>query len=1272
MKIRSMCVLLCAVLALSLCASMSQAQTVTGTLSGRVTDKSGAVMPGVKVVAKNEETGFTREAVSNEEGYYLMTFLQVGNYTVTVQVQGFKTVTKKAVSVELNKNTVSDFVMEPAAVTSVIEVTGETPQIETTIGELKHSLDNNTIEQIPLSGRNYISLVEQIPGFQNAPWIGSSNNPTNSTGSYAVFNGIGSRQTTFQIDGVNNDDSSENQNRQNVNISTIKEVQVLTNAYSAEFGRGGAAILVQTKSGTNEFHGDAYDFIQNDILNANGFFANRSGTPRPRVRRNQWGGTIGGPILKDKLFFFGSSERIENVGTTSITRFKWLPSDGPRICSPGEVPRPGRDDEPLGNYCIDPATHPNAARDLDFIRSIMDFWNTPEFQNVTPDPNDTVLCPDLVPSGRPNRCARVDGLPLSIPNSDYTGRIDWQAPWQYTINARYQYSRQLLDSPRIILGDNFGLRNSRQYNIGLTVTKVFSNRQTGEFRFGFGNRATIQDVADGGHVPIAPAGLYQSGIPIIRFANTLTNSGTVIGTSGNVPINRRQHDQQYVYNHTIVFNRHTLKAGVDLRWQLLDDISSNFHRGFWTFSTLDTLGTLPNPTCGTVRNPFVPGDTTLGNCPTVPTSISGFTGWENFLRGFFTGFQKGYGPELAENRYGEVNTYIQDDWRILPTLTLNLGFRWEGVRAPTEKEGRFEYGFGDDYNNWEPRLGFAWTPGFNEGWLRKLTGGSGNFVVRGGYGITHSRLFQSIFSQTGLSIRSQPPYGFTFGFTAGVCATNTIDSRYEISDPTCGFTFTPGSATGVVTQPPSACSAPGTSFNGVRILCGQLQGILLRVDPNLQVPYNQQWNLTIERQFPWKMAVQLAYTGGRGIGTLFYDSFNDAEFPFTSTNVFVDVGGGNFQPVVFDRVCVDFSDPICLNTGNPASFSTTASGANRTFSALNSTTASLAAKGIVIVNGVPHGYISRNTTRVNERRPDPNFQRLALLRNFGWTYNHSMILKVTKRYSHGLTFTGSWTFAKTIDTGSESTFTGVDVNVPTGQRDPARSLRGLSSFHATHRVVLTYSYELPFWRTQPSWYGRAFGGWVMSGTTTFQSGTPFTVEAGYDVNLDGVGGDRPFLLDPSLQYTSIDQGRSFPSQFCPTSVAVGAPCPDTYSQLQITVSAFRPGVTSVASASGDSIPLLPGTNGEGTLARNTFFTHGIKNFDMAFAKEVKLTERMKLQLRMEWYNIFNRVQFGVPARTVVSSTPIGRITSQANLFNYINAARDNGSRMGQIAIRLKF
>lgn len=1205
----------------------ASAQTVTGTLSGRVTDQSGATVAKTQVTAKNEQTGGMREATTNDDGYYQISFLPIGSYQVTAVLQGFRTVEKNGVLVELNKNTVSSFTLEPATVSASVEVRGgEIPLIETTTGEIKHSLDSQQIEATPLPGRNFISLIEQIPGFQNAPWIGSSNNPTNSTGSYVAVGGAGSRSSTFQIDGVNNDDSSENQNRQNVNVSTIKEVQVLTNAYSAEFGRGGGAVvLVQTKSGTNSFHGDAYDFLQNDYFNANGFFQNRSGTPRGIVRRNHYGGTIGGPILRDKLFFFGSGDRLANVGTSSITRFVWLPSDGPRACNPEEVAAPN------GPYCVDPATHPNLQRDLTFMKSVVDLWKTPELQGKVPDPNDTTLCPDLKRRGRNNRCVRVDGLAGTFPDSDYSGKIDWLTTKATTATVRYQYSRQIRKSPRIIFGDNFGTGNHRQYNIGTTLTHVFSDRQTGELRYGFGNRSTNQGVTDGNE------------IPTIRFGNTDTNSGTVIGTSTNVPINRRQRDHQLVYNHTILFNRHTLRMGIDERFQALDDTASGTQRGFWTFSSISTF--------------------------------PGFLGWENFLAGRVSSFTRGIGPASSENRFGETNLYVQDDFRLRRNLIVNLGLRWEGVRGPREIHDLFSYGYGSSLKNFEPRFGFAWTPETKNRWIGKITGGHGNFVIRGGYGIAHDRVFQSIFTQSGLNIRFQPPSGLTASFSELNCPINSAVPFNEISDPLCG-------APQLRTQPPplgriSACNGDAGNANGVRVRCGKLLTPLLLVDPNFRLPYAQQWNLTTERKLPWNMAVQLGYNGNRGIGLPFFLRQNRSMFPIVSPLASVNVGG-TFKPIVFDRVCKDFTDPMCV-TSSGGTVVQSQSGVHKRFDSLTSASP-LAQKGIVIVDGVPHGYISlfAGSQRYAERQPDPTNGANVSLTNFGWSYYHAMTLKVTKAASKGLTVTGAWTLSKTIDTGSEPTTTFVDTNFPPGFKDPVRSMRGLSSYDTRHRVVISYSYELPWMKSQPGILGRVVGGWSLSGVTTFQSGNPFSVLAGYDVNLDGEGGDRAFVKDPSVLFRSVDAGRQ--GNTCSTS---GRVCQDTLSQLQLSNIFFSPvqplqkfsGACTIGTLQcipGDQIPITPGEDGTNSLGRNTFFTQGMKNFDMSLSKSLRIAERFKLEARMELYNVFNRTMFDTPARTIISSTPLGRIGGQRNASNFVSAYRDDSARMGQVALRLIF
>ncbi|HKU24878.1 MAG TPA: TonB-dependent receptor [Candidatus Sulfotelmatobacter sp.] len=1233
MQTRITAVLFSAALMLCFTVSYAPAQTVTGTLSGHITDPSGALTPKVSVKVVNESTGAVREGVTNDDGYFQINFVPIGSYDLAISQAGFRTIEKKGVVVELNKTTVSDFRLEVATVSTSVEVQGgELPLIDTTTGEVKTTLNERQVEATPLPGRNFISLVEQVPGFQPAAFDNSSNNPTNSTGSYAAFNGQGTRSSTFQIDGVNNDDSSENQNRQNVNISTIKEFQVLTNAYSAEFGRaGGAVVLVQTKSGTNHFHGDAYDFIQNDIFNANDYFLNQSGAKRPPVRRNQYGGTIGGPIWKNKLFFFGSGERVSNVGKGSISRFTWLPSDGPRACNVGETPAPG------GPYCVDPATHPNIQRDLAFIKSVMNLWNTPELKGKTP--NDPAACAQLIASGRPDRCVLVTGLGFTFPMSDYTGRMDWNTSNNTTMLVRYQYSRQQNVSPRIIMGDNFGTNNNRQYNLGYTLTHVFSPRQTGEFRYGFGNRNTNQEVTDG----------KTTQIPTIRFATTLVNpaassdtipfGGTIIGTSTNVPINRDQRDHQFVYNHTIVLDKHTLRAGIDQRLQALDDVASGTQRGFWTFGSINTATQVANGT--------------------------GFTGWEDFLDGILTGYNQGYGSALAQNRFKETNLYFEDQYRLKPNLTLNLGTRWEGVGAPHEVKDRFSYGYGGDFNNVEPRIGFAWTPASR----------SGDLVIRGGYGIYHDRVFQSIFSQSGLNFRFQPPNGFLVGAPANPCAVNPGGSvsapagpvtvsggQFEVSDPTCGFTFTPGAASRSV-------AAQG---NGVRIAGGQLQTSLLIPDPNFHLPYVSQFNLTVEQKLPGQVAFSMTYAGNRGIGLPFFSGINDARFPVTSPLVSVDVGGGNFQPVVFDRVCKDFSDPICVTLNSSGAVVPGSSGVLKSFSALNSATASLAQKGIVIVNGVPHGYISLGSTaseRVAERRPDPTNGRNVLLSNFARTYYNALQLKVTKTSSRGLTLSGWWTWSKTMDTGSEATFTGTDVNAPVGAVNPQRSLRALSSFDQPQRLVVSAVYELPWMKSQQGVLGELAGGWTISGVGTFASGLPFTVLAGYDENFDGVGGDRPLILNPGLLYTSIDQGR--PQNPCPTSL-VGGRCLDTGSERQLPASAFLPSQANLSA--GDQYPVAPGQDfPAGSASRNAFREQGQKNVDAAVAKSFRIREGMGLQLRMEFYNVFNRVTFGIPARTIAgTTTPLGQISSTVNLQNYVNSARNTGARMGQLALRFTF
>src|SRR5262249_37506809 len=255
-------------------------------------------------------------------GFYAAPFLPIGTYTVSAGLSGFTTIVREQVRITLNRAQVADFQLKPAARAETVTVMGAAPPINSTNAEVKSTLSEQEIQDKPtLSPGSFLSLAEIFPGFQDNPTSGQ-NNPTASSGSSINFNGTGTRGATFQINGVNNDDSPENQNRQGAALSTIKEFQVLSNTYSAEFGRGfGAVVLVQTKSGTNQWHGDTYEFLQDsNDLTALAKFA----LTKPDNQRHQYGATAGFPIRKSRVFAFASLDRTKLGGALNFVRELFL------------------------------------------------------------------------------------------------------------------------------------------------------------------------------------------------------------------------------------------------------------------------------------------------------------------------------------------------------------------------------------------------------------------------------------------------------------------------------------------------------------------------------------------------------------------------------------------------------------------------------------------------------------------------------------------------------------------------------------------------------------------------------------------------------------------------------------------------------------------------------------------------------------------------------------------------------------------------------------
>ena len=1080
------------------------AQTVTGTMQGTVTDTNGAFVPGVTVVLRNTETGQERTLTTNDEGFYVASYLPLGRYDVTAQKQGFGVIKRENIEVPLNQTVVTDFRIDPT-VSGEVVISDVTQPINTTNQQIAQSLTSQEIQDRPVANQtNFLELATTFTGYQENPTSGQ-NNPTMSSGSSVNFNGTGSRGATFQINGVNNDDASENQNRQGASLATIKEFQVLTNSFTAEFGRGyGAVVLVQTLSGTNNIRGSVYWFHNDSKLNATRNVFN-PGLKKPVNRRNQFGFTTGFPIIKNRLFGFVSLDHTENTGAQTYTRDIFLPSER----------------DPSNWFRQTPANDTPANRA--FIQSVLERFPT-----------------TLIPNDPRTPRTYVGESHFDFPDRDYSGRLDWNPRQSDMVFARMQYTRQWRRPEDIIIGEQ-AFQNNKQQNLGVTWTHIFTPTTVGEFRYGLGLRTTLVDIAAGNTTPV------------IRFTFLSAVSGSIIGNAGGFPINRRQKDNQFVYNlSTLLRGNHFFKAGTDIRRQQLDDLADNFSRGFWSFNN---------------------------NC----NGINYGSGFNAFLNGCISDFQKGYGPFFLENKINESNFYAEDSWRVRPNLTLNLGARYEYVSAPREVQGRINYGFGHDKDNFEPRVGFAWSPGFSDGFLSRLFGGPGNSSIRGGYGIFHGRLFQSVFSQTGAGVRFNPPHAFFYAKSfRTIVNTDPQFNPNNLADPTKGFVFVPG---------------PQPQRHTETI-----------TDPGLEMPYTQQWNFTIERQLPLNSALRISYTGNRGIGLLRYSIGNLPDI--NPAGVMVANHPNNAPSVLYanlntfpanDPRRVDVrgqtlrlaADPFCAGTGLPAS------------------TISNPPPGVTCPVSVPLGPLeySFRVPRYNERRPDPRFSNLSIVSNAAWSYYHGLQVEWTKRLSRGLNFQMAYTFSKAIDTTSEATAVGAGDTNQTGN-DP-RSARGLSRFHTPHRFTLYGTYRLPFFDKRRDFVGQALGGWQLSMVMKLVSGTPFTVinSNAIDLNLDAFIEQRPVVIDPAVLYRGVDH--------------------PAISQFQLRPETFRP-----ATAADFGCCLV---------GRNTFYSDGVQNFDIGLTKNFTMPfEGHRLMLRADLFNAFNHVQYGFPTSDIASSN-FGRI-----------------------------
>jgi hypothetical protein len=1228
--------------------SLAWGQAVTS-VRGNVTDATGSAIPNAQVHLANPDTNTSRDTITNNEGSYELLQLAPGTYTLTVSANGFTAAERKDLRLQVNLPATADFRLQVAGATQKIDVTeAGAPMVNTADATIGNVFDTKQVEQLPIEARNVVELLSLQPGVL---YLGNRVDQTSDTRSGAV-NGVRSDQSNVTLDGVDVNDQNSGFAFNSVLRNTqdsVEEFLVPTSNSNADAGRSaGAQVALVTKTGTNAFHGSLYEYNRNTDFAANDYFVKASelasGQPNARspLIRNVFGGSLGGPILKNRLFFFFNyegrrdSEAVSTVRTvpTASMRAGLLSYEnsngGITTLTAGQI----RQMDPLG-IGEDPA-----------VLSVLQGY---------PLPNDPTLGDGFNTSGF--RFAANEKRRFNT----YIARIDYNltSDGRHTIFWRGNLQKDTLGGAPQFPGQapaTTTLDNSKGFATGYTA--VLSPTQVNTFHWGFTRQSG------------ALAGISQQ--PEVTFAGLDAPIAFTRSNIFHVPVHNFLDDYSWTKG------SHTMQFGTDIR--LLNNYRLNYANSFPSANI--NLGWLLN---SGIANRNVPFDPALAGL--TPVSDGFGRQYDNIvmtLVGMVTEGNAIYNydkngqplpfgaPLLRDFKWNEYEFYGQDSWKITRNLTLTYGLRWTFLQPPAETHGtqvgpcvvsgsacspfsltdwlnisaqqgatggaavaapHLSFAPNGRYNgqpdlwnpehhNFAPRIAVAWAPDFGSGWLAKIFGPKNKTSIRAGYSLFYSHFGAATVN----SYDAAGSYGLSSQVT-NVPGSVTVSSAPRFT----GITAIPPGLLPAATPGGFPATPPSDAF-----------AISWGVDSSMKTPYSHAIDFSISREFQQDLVLDVAYIGNFArrlpeqedvaMPLNLVDPKTHMDY-FTAATMLAKLSHSgvpinSVQPMAYFE---DLFGPL-----RGGGLSATQVVYNQFLNNVGNETYALFQLDLpdsqtgAGLNVPGHSYPSY-------RFYHDQYSALYSWRTIGTSDYNALQVMLRKRFSYGLQGDFNYTWSKSMDWTSQA------ERIPTsGGNNGAQiintwnptQLRGVSDFDATHQINANWIYDLPFGRGRQwgshmnRWLNAVIGGWQLNGLFRWTSGLPYSIDEGstWPTNWDIEGWA---MFQGPLTGTTLKRGSG----------------PNAFADPQAVYNAFRID--------------YPGESG----TRNPLRGDGYFGVDAGLSKVFNPTERVRLRLRWDVFNVTNSVRFDVNS--------IGNRLDQPATFGIYTQTLTN-PRVMQVALRIEF